>query len=121
MVDFSINVADAAIGLRRASKTKRCGQKNTCVFDCCRARKKRYILRVFFFKYSYVRVLLIDGGAAKKALGRSTRKKSNNLELHFPTSATKSRSLEDTQNAVVLPHTAVRAPETRSQGGGLFD
>ena len=37
--------------------------------------------------------------------GQSTRKnKSNNLEPHFPTSATKSRFLEDTKTAVALSH-----------------
>ena len=41
----------------------------------------------------------------KKTLGHSRREnKSNNLEPHFPTSATKSRSLEDTKTAVALPH-----------------
>ena len=43
--------------------------------------------------------------SSKKTLGHSTRKnKSNYLEPHFPTSATKSRSLEDTKTAVALPH-----------------
>ena len=46
-MDFSINVADAAIGLRRASKNKEMWTKNT-VFYGWRARKKRFIVRVFF-------------------------------------------------------------------------
>ena len=39
---------------------------------------------------TYIRVLLVDGGAVKKMLGHSsTRKnKSNDLASHFPTSAT---------------------------------
>ena len=83
--------------------------KNYCVFYCCRARKKRYLAHRtgtrFFFKYLYVRVRLIDGGAVKKHLATVREKnKSNNLEPHFPTWATKSRSLEDTKTAVALPH-----------------
>ena len=85
MVDFSIRVAGAAIGLTRASKNKRNVDKKTfCVYYCCRARKKRYIVQKIFEKYSYVQVLLIDGETVKKILGRSTRKnKSNDLEPHF--------------------------------------
>ena len=50
-------------------------------------------------------VMLIDGGAVKKRLGHSTRKnKSNDLEAHFPTSATKSRCVEDAKTAAALPH-----------------
>ena len=64
-------------------KTK-CGQKNS-VFYCSRAIKNVTSYEIFV-KYSCVRVLLIDGGAAKKTLGYSTRKnKSNDLEPHFPT------------------------------------
>ena len=90
-------------------KTKKCGQKNTtvCVSYCCRATKKRYQVHRtrFFEKCSYVRLLLIDGGAVQKILGDSTSKnKSNDLEPHFPTSATKSRCLEDTKTAATLPH-----------------
>ena len=49
--------------------------------------------------------MLIDRGAATKTLGHSTRKnKCNNLEPHFPTSATKPRSLDDTKTAAALPH-----------------
>ena len=86
-----INVADAAIGLRRASKTKEMWTKKYCVFYCCRCRKKMSNAHRW--------------RSSKKTLGHSTRKnKSNYLEPHFPTSATKSRSLEDTKTAVALPH-----------------
>ena len=75
MVDFFIHVADAAIGLRRALKKEKSGQKNT-VFYCCRARKKRYdIVRDVFFNtrmYKYC----IDGGAVKKHLA-TVREKTN--------------------------------------------
>ena len=85
MVDFSINVADAAIGLRRASKNKEMWTKNTVCFTAVELDKNVTSYEIFE-KYSYVRVLLIDGGAVKKTLGHSTRKnKSNNLEPHFPT------------------------------------
>ena len=63
----------------------------------------------FFMKYSYVRVLLIHGGAVKKhlATGHSSTKKSNSNNLEPPFPATKSRSLrtrEDTKTAVASPH-----------------
>ena len=103
MVDFSINVADAEICLRRAS-TKRCGQKNTVCFTAVELEKNVASYRDFF-------LILVRTSTAhrwrssKQTLGHSARKnKSNNLEPHFPTSATKSRSLEDTKTAVALPH-----------------
>ena len=103
-----INVADAAIGLRRASKNKEMWTKKTLCFTAVEMEKNvtTSIHRTRLTKkYSHVRVLLIDGGAVKKTLGHSTKEsKSNNLEPHFPTSATKSRSLEDTKTAVALPH-----------------
>ena len=113
MVDVGIHVADAAIGLRRASKIKEKWTKPLCFSVVgCRARKNRYIVRyfskntrqiaklsfnhpsvvltadvfnIFLYKiYSYVRVLLIDGGAVKKILDHSTRKnKSNHVKTHF--------------------------------------
>ena len=49
MVDFSNNVADAAIGLRRASKSKEMWTKKYWMFYCRRARRKRYIVQVFSF------------------------------------------------------------------------
>ena len=48
---------------RRASKTKNCGQKKLCF--CVDVEKTLHRAR-FFEKYSYVPVLLIDGGAVKK-------------------------------------------------------
>ena len=48
MVGFYIHVADAAIGLRRASKNKEMWTKKYCVFYCCRAGKERFIVRNFF-------------------------------------------------------------------------
>ena len=43
--------------------------------------------------------------SSRKTLGNSTRKnKSNNLEPHFPTSATNSQSLDDEKTVVALPH-----------------
>ena len=96
-------------------KTNKCGQKNTAVcFTAVELEKNvtSYLVR-FFFQYWYVRVLLIDGGAVKQTLGHSTREnKSNNLEPHFPTPATKSRSLEDTKTAVALPHCSESARDS---------
>ena len=72
-----------------------------------------YIHRTRFFeKCSYVRPLLIDGGAVKKMLGHNTRKNKSNLEPHFPSSATKSRCLEDTKTAVALPQCSESTKES---------
>ena len=52
VADFSINAGDAAIGSTRASKNKDMWTKNAdCVFYCCRAREKRYIVRQFTYEY----------------------------------------------------------------------
>ena len=60
-----------------------------------------------------VRPLLITAGAVKKYFGHSTTKnKSNDLKPHFPTSATKSRCLEDTKTAVALPHCSENTKES---------
>ena len=75
-------------------------------FTAVEMEKKRFIVRDFIFQDSYVRVLaLIDGGAVKKR-SATVRERTNptTLEPHFTTSATKSRSLEDTNIAVALPH-----------------
>ena len=106
MVDFLIHVADAAIALRRASKIRRNVDKKTllCVTAVELEKNVTSYIRDFLCKYSCIRVLFIDGGAVKRTLGHSTREnKSNNLEPHLPTSATTSRSLEDTETAVALP------------------
>ena len=43
--------------------------------------------------------------SSEKILGQTTKKnKSNDLEPHFPDSATKSRCIEDTKIAVALPY-----------------
>ena len=63
-------------------KTKKCGQKILCY--CYTARKKTSHRTRFFEKYTYVRVLLIDGGAVQKKIGRSTKKnKTNNWLTTF--------------------------------------
>ena len=111
MVDLWIHVVDAAIGLRHSSKTKKCGQKITVCLTAVELEKTLH-RTIFFEKYSYVRVPLIDGGAEKK-LGHSMRNnKSNDLEPHFPTSATKPRCLEDTKTAVDLPHRSESTKES---------
>ena len=108
VVDFSIHVAGAAIGLRPASKNKEMWKQKIlqCVFYCCcRARKKRYIVRDFFEKYSYV--LLIDGGAVKKHLATVPEKADPTTLNHIyfqRQRQSQSRSLEDTETSVALPH-----------------
>ena len=47
MVDLYIYVADAAIGLRRASKKKEMQTKNTERFSAVQLEKKRYVARDF--------------------------------------------------------------------------
>ena len=69
-----------------------------------RARKKRYIVRDFSKNTRTYENCSLMEGAVQKALGHMIKNKSNNLEPHFPTSATKSRSLDDTKTAVALPH-----------------
>ena len=102
-------------------KTKNVEQKkHFCVFKFCRLEPQQTLHRTRFFKKcSYVRLLLIDGGAAKIILGHSTRiNKSNELEPHIRTWATKLRWLEDTK--LLSPcHAAVRASKSRSQGSRL--
>ena len=85
-------------------KTKKCGQKGTVCFSAVELQKN-------VKSYEIVRKMLLRTTTAhrwrssKKILGHCTRKnKSNHLEPHFPTSATKSRCLEDTKTAVALPH-----------------
>ena len=116
MVDLCIHVADAVIGSRLASKKKEeMWTKNTVCFTAVELEKKRYIVRDFSKSTRTYRVLLIDGGAVKKILRHSTRKnKSNDLEPHFRTSATKSRCLlvEDTKTAVALPHCSESTKES---------
>ena len=93
-------------------KAKKRGQKNTVCFTV-ELEKKTLHRTIFLAKFSYVRVLLIDGGAVKKIVGRITRNnESNDLEPHFPTSATKSRCLEDTKIAVALPHCSESTKES---------
>ena len=86
VVDLWIQVTDAAIGLRRASRYKEMWtEKKLCVLLLYSHKKMLHRAR-FFEKCSYVRLLLIDGGAVKKKRGHSTRKnKSNGLEPHFST------------------------------------
>ena len=57
-------------------KAKKRGQKNTVCFTV-ELEKKTLHRTIFLAKFSYVRVLLIDGGAVKKTLGHSTKKKTN--------------------------------------------
>ena len=86
-------------------KQRNVDKKTLCFTDVEMKKTLHRTSTRFFFKYLYVRVLLIDGREAQKTLDHSTRQnKSNNMEPHFPTSATKSRSLEDTKTAVALPH-----------------
>ena len=79
-------------------KTKKCGQKALVFhFSVIELEKNVTSWEIFRKILVRVRVLLIDGGAVKKNLAHSRRKnKSNHLEPHFQTSATKSRCLEDT-------------------------
>ena len=66
-----------------------------------------------YVRISYARLLLIDGGTVKKVLGHSTStNKSNDLEPHFPTSATKPRCLEDTTTAAALPQCSESTKES---------
>ena len=87
-MDLRIHVTDAAIGLRRASKTEEMWTKNTprylvlitvlyfikySVVELYYRKKHR---ERFFEKYSHARVLLIDGGAVKKILA-TVRERTN--------------------------------------------
>lgn len=66
-VDTGLNVADAAIGLRRARKNKkmRTKKKRCCVLSIVeQEHKKRYTV-VFFVLHSYVRVLLMAPAVTK--------------------------------------------------------
>ena len=76
MVEHSIDVDDAAIGLRRTSKNKRDMDKKMRQSVCFTAveLEKNVTSYDIFLKYSYVQVLLVDGGAVKKTLGHSTDK-----------------------------------------------
>ena len=65
VVDLWIHVADAAIGLRRASKNKEMWTKHIVCFTAVELEKNVTSYEIFE-KFSYVRVLLIDGGAVKK-------------------------------------------------------
>ena len=86
VVGFLIHVADAAIGLRRASRTKEMWTKH-CVLYCCRARKKRYLVHGGYFSKMFVRTdtarVLLDGGAAKIVLGHSMRKNNPTTRNQF--------------------------------------
>ena len=69
--------------------------------------KKNVTSYDIFFKSSYlVRTSTAHRWRSSKKITWPPyqKKKSNNLEPHFPTSATKSRSLEDTKTAAALPH-----------------
>ena len=92
-------------------KTKKCGQKNTVTAIELEKNVTSYEI---FRKKILVRTNTAHGGrSSKKTLGHSRRKsKSNDLEPHFPTSATKSRSLEDTKTAVALPHCSESTQES---------
>ena len=106
VVDLWIYVAHAAIGFRRASKTRRnVDKKILCVLFTAVELEKNVTLYEIFRKALVRTSTAHRRRSSKKTVVRSTRKnKSNDLEPHFPTSATKSRSLEDTKTAVALPH-----------------
>ena len=53
MVNFSINVADAAIGLRRASKNKEMWTKNTVCFTAVELEKTLHVRDFFFNTRTY--------------------------------------------------------------------
>ena len=72
-MDLRIHVTGAVIGFRRASKPKEMWTKNTVFCFSVVELEKKLHREVFVEKYSYVRVLLIDGGAVKKILAHSTR------------------------------------------------
>ena len=58
-------------------KTEKRGQKKTVCFTAVELQKNvtwYLVYEIFLKKYSYVRVLLIDGEALKNKLGHSTRK-----------------------------------------------
>ena len=57
MVDEEIRVTDAAIGSKRASPNKECGQKELC-YNVIDLEKKLHYR--FFENYLYVRVVLIE-------------------------------------------------------------
>ena len=112
VVDLGIHVADAAIGLRRASKNKETWTKST-VFSCCTARKTSHRIQILSTNTRTYEYCSSMEEQQKKVLGHSTRQNiSNDLEPHFPTSATKSRCLEETKTAVALPHCSESTKES---------
>ena len=105
VVDFWNNVADAAIGLRRASKSKETWTKKYCVFYC-RARKKNVT------SYDISCKILVRTSTANR--WRSSKEntwpqyekknKSNNWNHIFQLQRQSRGPLEDTKTAVALPH-----------------
>ena len=104
MVDFFIHVADAAIGLRRALKKEKSGQKNT-VFYCCRARKKRYdIVRDVFFNTRMYKYCSSMEEQLKNTWPQYERKQIQQPGTTFSNFSDKVVVLiEDTKTAVALP------------------
>ena len=114
VVDFSINVADAAIGLRRLQKQRNVDKKHC--FTAVELEKNVTSYEIYFTAVEleknvtsyeiYLKILEHYSSIEKlkNAWPQYERNKSNSVEPHFPTSATKSLSLEDTKTAVALPH-----------------
>ena len=72
---------------------------------------------------TYVLTLIIATTGNKVTWPQYDEKKANDLDAHFQTLGTLSRSLEGTKSAAALSHcsTVVKAPKSPSQGGVLFD
>jgi len=107
-------------------KTKKRGKQNTVCFSAESYKKKRYwVYRTRFFeKRSYVRLLLIDGGAVKKYLATVRRRTSPTTWNHIFQLQRQSRGAycRGHENCCRLATLLiVRAPKSRSQGVGLSD
>ena len=85
--------------LETCLKKQRNVDKKTMCFSAVELEKSLH--RTRFFENTRTYEYYSSMAELKKKIGQSTRKnKSNVLEPHFPTSATKSPCLEDTKNAV---------------------
>ena len=111
---------------RRRNRLETClkNQRNVdkkALFYCCRATKKRYIVYEIFRKMLVRTTTAHRWRSSKKNTchSRTRKNKSNDLEPHFPISATKSRCLEDTKTAAALPHCSESTKESIA-GWGAF-
>ena len=112
-----INVADAAIGLRRASKNKEMWTKKTLCFTAVEPQKNVTSYRYEIFRKllvrSYVRQLLIDGGIILKKWGTEYKKnKSDDLGPHIFCNFSDKVAVPRTRKLLPLCHT-VRSESTK--------